>query len=142
MLNEFFSLCRHVKDLVILTSGCQVLACVSLYFWFLWLLVRIVLNTIFPTGSNQHYYVFVGSWTSILVIMGQFPRSVLHAESAGSTRNERQETEEDGKANEKAAEPSVEEFEFCGFTNSSAYVRWSSYNEFTCYRSSYCRTRR
>lgn len=30
---------RHVKDLIILTSGVQVLSLISNYFWFLWLLV-------------------------------------------------------------------------------------------------------
>lgn len=35
---------RHVKDLIILTSGVQVLSLVSNYFWLLWLLVSVYLQ--------------------------------------------------------------------------------------------------
>lgn len=33
---------RHVKDLIILTSGVQILSLISNYFWLLWLLVSII----------------------------------------------------------------------------------------------------
>ena len=33
---------RHVKDLIILTSGVQVLSLISNYFWLLWFLVSIL----------------------------------------------------------------------------------------------------
>lgn len=48
-----FRLYRHVKDLVILTSGTVVLGTISTYFWLIWLLVRS------DYGSNQHCTVAV-----------------------------------------------------------------------------------
>lgn len=39
--------CRHVKDLVILTSGTVVLGTISSYFWLLWLLVRSLKGVLF-----------------------------------------------------------------------------------------------
>jgi len=38
-LNMESGIAEHVKDVIILTSGCQVLAFFSRYFWLLWLLV-------------------------------------------------------------------------------------------------------
>jgi len=35
---------RHIKDLIILTAGLQILSLVSNYFWLLWLLVGILAN--------------------------------------------------------------------------------------------------
>lgn len=32
---------RNVKDIIILTAGCQILAVFSNYFWFLWLLAPV-----------------------------------------------------------------------------------------------------
>lgn len=40
-LNMEGGIAEHVKDLIILTSGVQVLSLASNYFWFLWLLVPI-----------------------------------------------------------------------------------------------------
>lgn len=37
-LNMESGIAEHVKDLIILTSGCQVFSLISAYFWFLWLL--------------------------------------------------------------------------------------------------------
>ncbi|XP_050431896.1 transmembrane protein 208 [Adelges cooleyi] len=37
-LNMEGGLAEHTKDLIILTSGCQLLSMISNYFWFLWLL--------------------------------------------------------------------------------------------------------
>jgi len=35
---------RHIKDLIILTAGVQILSLISNYFWLLWLLVDILTN--------------------------------------------------------------------------------------------------
>ncbi|XP_044732957.1 transmembrane protein 208 [Chrysoperla carnea] len=40
-LNMEGGLAEHVKDLIILTAGCQLLALISNYFWLLWLLAPI-----------------------------------------------------------------------------------------------------
>ncbi|XKL63813.1 hypothetical protein PGB90_006177 [Kerria lacca] len=37
-LNMEGGVAEHVKDVIILTAGCQVLSIISMYFWFLWLL--------------------------------------------------------------------------------------------------------
>lgn len=40
-LNMESGFSEYIKDLIILTSACQVLALISIYFWNLWLLVSI-----------------------------------------------------------------------------------------------------
>nr|CAD7452506.1 unnamed protein product [Timema tahoe] len=40
-LNMEGGIAEHVKDLIILTTGCQLLSLFSNYFWFLWLLVSV-----------------------------------------------------------------------------------------------------
>lgn len=40
-LNMEGGIAEHVKDLLILTSGCQILSVISKYFWFLWLLAPV-----------------------------------------------------------------------------------------------------
>nr|CAD7429937.1 unnamed protein product [Timema monikensis] len=42
-LNMEGGIAEHVKDLIILTTGCQLLSLFSNYFWFLWLLVSVFL---------------------------------------------------------------------------------------------------
>lgn len=40
-LNMEGGIAEHLKDLIILTSGCQLLSLISNYFWFLWLLAPV-----------------------------------------------------------------------------------------------------
>ena len=41
-LNMEAGMAEHVKDVIILTAACQVLSCISLYFWFFWLIIPFV----------------------------------------------------------------------------------------------------
>ncbi|CAG0884503.1 unnamed protein product [Cyprideis torosa] len=38
-LNMEAGIAEHIKDIIILTASCQVLGCLSDYFWFLWLVI-------------------------------------------------------------------------------------------------------
>lgn len=46
-LNIQSGVSEYLKDLIILTSTCQLLALISIYFWNLWLLVRIFLYSLY-----------------------------------------------------------------------------------------------
>ena len=41
-LNMEAGIGEHLKDIIILTAACQVLCCISLYFWLLWLLIPVI----------------------------------------------------------------------------------------------------
>ena len=41
-LNMESGIGEHLKDILILTAACQVLGCITLYFWLLWLLIPCV----------------------------------------------------------------------------------------------------
>ena len=54
-LNMEAGIGEHLKDILILTGACQVLGCISLYFWLLWLLIPGV-------GMYKFWVNILGPW--------------------------------------------------------------------------------
>lgn len=119
---SYRSVYRHVKDLIILTSGVQVMSLMSNYFWLLWLLVGALTNLLYYSlySTKESYIhgilviVYFGNSTGTVereldALEADFGSMVLRP----AARTSRDERKEDAQVREENGEATLMKIRHC-----------------------------